>query len=256
MMILGMAVAPASARDIPPPNEASRAVADLLGAERAALASIARSGELEGVTGLPQGEMAIAAPTGTGGRVPTGKLDALNRADAAAVLLAGGAQNQALTDLLINDSTGSVDPQLVRKVKVGKPTAEWSCLTEALYHEARGETLIGQLAVAEVILNRVDSPRYPDSVCGVVAQGESNAPYCQFSYRCDGKSDGMTEGSMRDLMGKIAWVMMNGKPRILTGKATHYHTNAVSPRWAAKLVRTARIGDHIFYRRGTELTMR
>lgn len=250
-----MAASPALARDLPTAG-AARSLVDLVSAERGALDALVGRGEFGNVAGLPSGDLSIRVAGTAGGDVPSSRLAALNKVDTAAMLLAGGAQEAAVTELLISDSSGSIDPALVHQVKIGKTDAEWQCLTEALYHEARGETLIGQLAVAEVILNRVDSPRYPDSVCGVVSQGETNAPFCQFSYRCDGRSDGMAPGALRDLMGKIAWVMLRGKPRILTGKATHYHTDAVNPRWAARLVRTARIGDHIFYRRGTELTSR
>ena len=70
-----------------------------------------------------------------------------------------------------------------------KGGAEWACLTEALYFEARGETLKGQLAVAEVILNRVDNRKYPDSICGVITQGASKRHKCQFSFKCDGRPE-------------------------------------------------------------------
>ena len=123
---------------------------------------------------------------------------------------------------------------------------DWSCLTKALYFEARGETVAGQFAVAEVILNRVDSPLYPRSVCGVV--GQRGGGGCQFSYVCDGRPDVMHEvGAYRE-MGKIAAIMLAGAPRALTKGATHFHTNAVRPRWAHRFPRTAVIGAHLFYR--------
>ena len=124
--------------------------------------------------------------------------------------------------------------------------ADWKCLTQALYFEARGETLKGQFAVAEVILNRVDSPAYPDTVCAVVAQGSSRG--CQFSYVCDGISDRMRDATAADRAGRIARAMLDGAPRTLTERATHFHTRAVSPRWATVFPRTASIGAHLFYR--------
>lgn len=127
--------------------------------------------------------------------------------------------------------------------------AEWRCLAEALYFEARGETVRGQFAVAEVILNRVDSPSYPRTICGVVNQGASG-PGCQFSYACDGKPEVITEDRAFDRVGKIAAIMLAGAPRGLTSGATHFHTNAVNPRWASRLPRTATIGAHLFYRQG------
>jgi spore germination cell wall hydrolase CwlJ-like protein len=121
-----------------------------------------------------------------------------------------------------------------------------ACLATAIYFEARGETLAGQFAVAEVILNRVDSPRYPGSVCAVV--GQRNAGGCQFSYACDGRADAMRDPSARAVAERIAGVMLAGAPRALTQGATHFHTRAVRPGWAARFPRTAAIGAHLFYR--------
>ncbi len=123
---------------------------------------------------------------------------------------------------------------------------DWSCLTKALYFEARGETVAGQFAVAEVILNRVDSPLYPKSVCGVV--GQRGGGGCQFSYVCDGHPDAMRETGAYQEVGKIAAIMLAGAPRALTKGATHFHTSAVRPRWAHRFPRTAVIGAHLFYR--------
>jgi spore germination cell wall hydrolase CwlJ-like protein len=128
-----------------------------------------------------------------------------------------------------------------------KPTgdAEWECLTEALYFEARGESLEGQIAVAEVILNRADSPLYPRTVCGVVKQRGGGG--CQFSYVCRGKTK-MREKGAADLAGRIARAMLDGAPRILTDGATHFHTRAVKPSWSKRFAKTAAIGAHLFYR--------
>lgn len=124
--------------------------------------------------------------------------------------------------------------------------AQWQCLTKALYFEARGESLKGQFAVAEVILNRVDSVRYPNTVCGVVEQGGKGA--CQFSYHCDGARDVMAEREAADLAGRIARVMLDGAPRTLTFGATHFHTQGVKPSWSRRFERTAAIGAHLFYK--------
>ncbi|WP_137112703.1 cell wall hydrolase [Rhodobacter sp. SY28-1] len=123
--------------------------------------------------------------------------------------------------------------------------AEWQCLTEALYFEARGESLDGQIAVAEVILNRVDSPLYPRTVCGVVKQRGGGG--CQFSYVCTGKKK-MREKGAADLSGRIARAMLDGAPRVLTAGATHFHTRGVKPSWSKRFSRTAAIGAHLFYR--------
>lgn len=125
---------------------------------------------------------------------------------------------------------------------------EWSCLTEALYFEARGKSLKGIYGVAEVILNRVDDPRFPSSVCGVVKQGTGERYRCQFTYTCDGRPEVMNEKRSRDLVGKVARIMLEGAPRPLTAGATHYHTKSVNPRWSRVFPRTATIGFHKFYR--------
>ncbi|SIS79108.1 Cell Wall Hydrolase [Roseivivax lentus] len=136
--------------------------------------------------------------------------------------------------------------------------AQWQCLSEALYFEARGETVKGQFAVAEVILNRVDSPNYPSTVCGVVNQGASSGRKyaCQFSYNCDGNPETIHEPRAFQRVGKVARLMLEGAPRTLTEGATHYHTTAVSPRWARKFPMTAQIGVHRFYKEPVRLSQR
>ncbi len=123
---------------------------------------------------------------------------------------------------------------------------QWQCLQSALYFESRGETLRGQFAVAEVILNRVDSGRYPSTICGVVEQGGKGG--CQFSFTCDGRADRMRDGQAIERAGKIARLMMDGAPRALTLGATHFHTRAVRPSWSKRFPQTAAIGAHLFYR--------
>ena len=125
---------------------------------------------------------------------------------------------------------------------------QWRCLSEALYFEARGEDLHGIFAVAEVILNRVDSARFPDTVCGVVSQGTGKRYACQFSYNCDGRAEDIAERGAWRKVGKIARIMLDGAARPLTRGATHYHAEFVQPRWAHVFARTSIIGDHYFYR--------
>ena len=126
---------------------------------------------------------------------------------------------------------------------------QWTCLTEALYFEARGESVKGIFAVAEVILNRVASPAFPATVCGVINQGTGALFQCQFSYTCDGRAETIHEPRAFRKVGKIAKLMLDGiAPRRLTAGATYYHTSAVRPRWARSFERTASIGSHLFYR--------
>lgn len=124
----------------------------------------------------------------------------------------------------------------------------WRCLSEALYFEARGETVKGQFAVAEVILNRVDSARFPNDVCAVINQGTGKKYQCQFTYTCDGNPETIHEPRAYDRVGKIARLVLDGAGPELTSGATHYHTTAVRPRWSRTYSRTARIGVHLFYR--------
>lgn len=126
---------------------------------------------------------------------------------------------------------------------------ELGCLTEALYFEARGEDIEGQIAVAEVVLTRVDSTHWPNTVCGVVRQGDKRATGCQFSYTCDGKPEEIKNKKAWAFAERIAKLMLQGAPRRLTGRATHYHADYVAPRWARTMEKTAEVGVHIFYRR-------
>jgi len=125
---------------------------------------------------------------------------------------------------------------------------ELECLREAIYHEARGEDVIGQYAVAEVILNRVDSRRYPDTICAVVNQNAHRRNACQFSYACDDRPRTLRDRNAIRVAGQIARISRQQTERWLTGGATHYHAVHVAPDWAAVLQRTARIGAHVFYR--------
>lgn len=126
--------------------------------------------------------------------------------------------------------------------------ARWRCLSEALYFEARGETVKGLFAVAEVILNRVDSSRYPNTVCGVINQGTGRKYACQFTYTCDGRPENIHESASWERVGKVARLMLDGGARPLTKGALYYHTTAVSPKWSRVFDRTARYGVHLFYK--------
>lgn len=123
-----------------------------------------------------------------------------------------------------------------------------ACLTEAIYFEARSEPVEGQLAVGEVVLNRVDSDAYPNDVCAVVRQGTGRIDACQFSYTCDGNPDIVNDPRSWTVAEQIARALIGGAPRRLTHDATHYHANYVHPYWAKAFPRTADIGRHIFYR--------
>ena len=134
--------------------------------------------------------------------------------------------------------------------------SQWYCLAEAIYFEARSEAKIAQQAVAEVIMNRVDSRRYPNSVCEVVNQGAHKRHRCQFSYNCDGLPETILNARAWHRAKEIAKEMVTAEIRPLTKGATHYHTTSVRPFWSSSLVRTAKYGAHIFYKRGTRVSRR
>lgn len=125
---------------------------------------------------------------------------------------------------------------------------QFECLAEALYFEARGETVKGQFAVAEVILNRVASDRFPDTPCAVIRQGTGRKFQCQFTYTCDGRKEVIAEKQAYERVSKVARLALDGTNGNLTDGATHYHTTAVRPRWSRVYQKTAKIGVHIFYR--------
>jgi len=133
------------------------------------------------------------------------------------------------------------------KQPVAKGDANWKCLSEALYFEARGETVRGQFAVAEVIMNRVASSRFPSSLCGVINQGTGKKFRCQFTYTCDGKAETISEPRSYARVSKVARAVMDSRVPKVTNGATHYHTTAVSPSWSRVYTKTTRIGVHIFY---------
>lgn len=158
----------------------------------------------------------------------------------------------------MKDLVTASEPETVSEVKFSRSwidaqpketgSEQWNCLAEALYFEARGETVKGQFAVAEVIMNRVNSGRFPGSVCGVINQGTGKKYQCQFTYTCDGRAETISEPRAFERVGKVARYILDGKVPSLTDGATHYHTTAVRPGWAKVYTRTAKIGVHLFYR--------
>jgi spore germination cell wall hydrolase CwlJ-like protein len=126
---------------------------------------------------------------------------------------------------------------------------EQKCLANAIYFEARGESLRGQAAVAQVVLNRVRNPTYPATICGVVYQNENLKNRCQFSFACDGKKDRITSPSSYKTAQDIAMAVTAGKiflPEVAS--STHYYAQYVKPRWARSMEKMKKIGLHIFYR--------
>ena len=127
-----------------------------------------------------------------------------------------------------------------------------ACLTAAVYYEARSEPVDGQRAVAQVVLNRVRDRAFPASVCGVVYQ--RSAGVCQFSFVCDGSTAHPVDDRAWRLAQAVASAALGGIVYPSVGSATHYHTTAILPWWAASLARIGTVGSHIFYRWGDRLS--
>jgi N-acetylmuramoyl-L-alanine amidase len=128
------------------------------------------------------------------------------------------------------------------------------CLALNIYYEARSSNLADQAAVADVVLNRVESSKYPDTVCKVVKQarlwkGNPVRDKCQFSWYCDGKSDTPTDLDAWLNAQYIAYQMLNnGRFRGISENATHYHAHYVKPYWTKSFTLVGTIGAHKFYR--------
>ena len=128
-------------------------------------------------------------------------------------------------------------------------TKSEKCLAEAVYFEARGEAVRGQIAVAQVVLNRAFSGFYPNTVCGVVYQNKHRHLACQFTFACDNVADVVREPDMWDRARKIAKAMLDGQlwlPEV--AKSTHYHAYWVRPSWVNEMKKMYKFGVHTFYR--------
>lgn len=150
---------------------------------------------------------------------------------------------------LIDKSPHSLD-EAVKRIMDKVPDrfeGEARCLAQAVYFEARSEPLEGQLAVAQVVLNRVESPLWPDGICAVVFQNEHRRHGCQFSFACDGLSDNPKNKRAWRLSKLVAAVALERLWQDMTQAATHYHADYVTPYWKDHMHPTARYGRHQFY---------
>lgn len=120
------------------------------------------------------------------------------------------------------------------------------CMAAAVYYEARGEPDLGQRAVAQVVMNRVESKRYPNSICGVVFQNKAMRNRCQFSFACDGRPEKPRPGKAWNKALDIAKRFEAGERLAKVAEATNYHADYVRPRWARSMRRISKIGRHIF----------
>lgn len=217
--------------------------------------------------------VASAAPVDASGIVPktrpagheTGPVGKVGDKTNGGVIVAYAAASEPITkapfDAVI--ATGSLNQSIMipnapaTHAWVNKPlpasaqsASELKCLATAIYFEARGEPEDGQIAVAQVVLNRLKNPTYPNTICGVVFQNQTKRNRCQFSFACDGRPERITDmGSWKTAQALAKRTVEQQADTFLedVGSATHYHATYVRPRWARRMTQTDKIGRHIFY---------
>src|SRR3546814_3077126 len=131
-------------------------------------------------------------------------------------------------------------------ISLAQSTNAQRCLTQAIYYEAATKSDAGKAAVAQVILNRMKHPAYPNNVCGVIYQGSSR-PGCQFSFACDGSMRRPPVPALWRRSAEIARAALSGHVEGSVGMATHYPANYVLPRWAPQLTTIARTGTRMHF---------
>ncbi|HVY20385.1 MAG TPA: cell wall hydrolase [Bauldia sp.] len=160
----------------------------------------------------------------------------------------GDKAKNALLDPNIDDAHAWVNNPIPVDAKAA---SEVKCLATAIYFEARGESTEGQIAVAQVVLNRLKNPAYPKTICDVVYQNKNKRNRCQFSFACDGIADRINDKSAWTSSQALARRVLNDNRNLYladVGASTHYHATYVKPRWARSMKRMDKIGRHVFYK--------
>jgi spore germination cell wall hydrolase CwlJ-like protein len=175
----------------------------------------------------------------------------------ATLVNAAAQQKRAPQDSGLLNLASRVSPALLHAAALQTPSPfrlanpadashDLDCLTAAVYYEARGESREGQAAVAQVVLNRVRSPAFPKTVCGVVYQGAA-AHGCQFSFACDRSVAAHHEAGAWDRARTVANRALGGYVMSTVGGATHFHVASLGSIWNGSMVEVARVGQHVFY---------
>ena len=158
------------------------------------------------------------------------------------------------TDFAYAPEAGGLDSHELSSAPIkAKDGKKWSqkemwCLATAIYFEARGEKYRGQVAVGQVVMNRVKHRLYPETICGVVFQNQHKRNACQFSFACDGIPERVTEQKSWKQAEDIAKGIVDGSLYLSeVGYATHYHATYVRPHWAPRMKKVTKIGLHVFY---------
>ena len=146
------------------------------------------------------------------------------------------------------DALRSARPFVLQTATPADRARALRCLTQGVYYEAALESTEGQEAVAQVILNRVRDPNYPNTVCGVVFEGAERTTGCQFSFTCDGALSQAPVSWAWNRARSVAERALSGYVATKVGTATHYHADYVHPWWSPTLAKITQIGAHIFYR--------
>lgn len=251
--------------------EQDKAAPEATAAEPAVAEAPAPAEPDAGAGTAPPASLSVAARTDAPPRVTFApvRLGADAREDAATSPLSAYAPTEVAVDapfaLLLGEEEGAAAPPQDRPFGVsGNGRDHWwsdrplpedvtseaslRCLSEAIYHEARSESETGQRAVAQVVINRVKNPAYPDDVCDVVYQNHSWQNRCQFTFACDGVKDVITDQAEWTAAKRIAREYAAEKTWLdEIGAATHYHNRAVTPTWAELMRKTEVIGHHVFY---------
>ena len=170
------------------------------------------------------------------------------RARGSATLFESADARAMMVQAVLRGPSSASQPEQAAPAEPQIDARQHACLSQAIYYEARGEAQRGQVAVAEVIVNRTRSRAYPSTICGVVYQGSHRATGCQFTFTCDGSLGQRPRGRAWERAQRVATAVMLGYTRPITQGATHYHTHAVNPVWNSGLVETVNVGSHVFYR--------
>jgi spore germination cell wall hydrolase CwlJ-like protein len=197
----------------------------------------------------PDGSVAAALPPAAIGKQDRLAMRTPDEAVASKETAARGGETIAAKGEVTGADGRPMTPAERLKLSVAGRTKAEKCLANAIYFEARGEPVRGQIAVAQVVLNRVFSGKYPDTVCGVVYQNANRRLACQFTFACDGIPDVVKEPDAMERAKKIAADALDGKlwlPEV--GKATHYHAYWVRPGWVREMTKLHKLGVHTFYR--------
>ena len=172
----------------------------------------------------------------------------------------GGAKGQTLEQLekLEGEAAGATEAPAAEPLTKAKAAAvdpkgaaplddPLTCLARTIYWEAKGEDVAVMEGVANVVMNRLADGSYPQTICEVVTQGEDGGP-CQFSWWCDGSSDQVEEPDRYAITTEVARRALNQELADRTDGALFFHGSADTPDWAAKMTKTATVGDLVFYR--------